>query len=83
MTQEQESLAREVIESLRPNLQADGGDVKIVSIDGNQVNVHLIGHCAGCPFRRQTLKGGIERILKEQVCQDIVVENVDVDENVD
>lgn len=77
MTKDQESLAREVMESLRPNLQADGGDVEIVSIDGNQVNVRLLGHCAGCPYHRQTLKGGIERILKEQVCQDIVVENVD------
>ena len=77
MTQDQETLAREVMESLRPNLQADGGDVEIVSIDGNQINVRLLGHCAGCPYHRQTLKGGIERILREQVCQDIVVENVD------
>ena len=77
MTQDQETLAREVMESLRPNLQADGGDVEIFSIDGNQINVRLLGHCAGCPYHRQTLKGGIERILREQVCQDIVVENVD------
>lgn len=75
MTNEQETKVKEVLESLRPNLQADGGDVELVDIQGNQVNVRLLGHCAGCPYHRQTLKGGIERILKEQVSQEIVVEN--------
>ncbi|MCQ2397329.1 MAG: NifU family protein [Lentisphaeria bacterium] len=75
MTQDQETLVKEVLESLRPNLQADGGDVELVSIAENLVTVRLLGHCAGCPYHQQTLKGGIERILKEQVCQDITVEN--------
>jgi Fe-S cluster biogenesis protein NfuA len=77
MTSEQKTKVKEVLESLRPNLQADGGDVELVGIQGSQVNVRLLGHCAGCPYHRQTLKGGIERILKEQVSQDIVVENAD------
>lgn len=77
MNKEQEANVKEVLESLRVNLQADGGDVELVEIKDNLVNVRLLGHCAGCPYHRQTLKGGIERILREKVCQDIVVENVD------
>ena len=77
MTQDQETQVKELLESLRINLQNDGGDMELVSIQDNLVTVRLLGHCAGCPYHRQTLKGGIERILKEQVSQDIVVENAD------
>ena len=75
MTKEQENQVKEVLESLRPNLQADGGDVELVSIQENQVVVRLLGHCSGCPYRRQTLKGGIERILREKVSPEITIES--------
>ncbi|MCQ2403243.1 MAG: NifU family protein [Lentisphaeria bacterium] len=77
MTQDQETQVKELLESLRVNLQNDGGDMELVSIQDNLVTVRLLGHCAGCPYHRQTLKGGIERILQEQVSKDIVVENAD------
>lgn len=55
------------LEKIRPYLQQDGGDVEFVDYtDENVVLVRLKGHCAGCPHAQQTVKGGIERILKEE-----------------
>lgn len=65
-----------VIEKIRPMLQADGGDVELVDVDGGLVKVRLQGACAGCPMSQMTLKNGIERILKEQVPEVETVENV-------
>jgi Fe-S cluster biogenesis protein NfuA len=52
---------------IRPALQADGGDVELVSVEGGLVKVRLKGSCAGCPVAQMTLKQGIERVLKEQI----------------
>lgn len=52
---------------IRPALVADGGDVKLVDVSEGVVKLKLTGACAGCPMATMTLKGGIERILKEQV----------------
>jgi len=52
---------------IRPALQADGGDVELVDVEGGVVKVALKGACAGCPVATMTLKQGIERILKEQI----------------
>lgn len=52
---------------IRPALLADGGDVKLVDVSEGVVKLKLTGACAGCPMATMTLKGGIERILKEQV----------------
>jgi Fe-S cluster biogenesis protein NfuA len=52
---------------IRPALQADGGDVELVGVDGGVVKVILKGACAGCPMSTMTLKQGIERILKEEI----------------
>ena len=58
----------EVIESIRPMLQNDGGDIELVGVDDdNTVRVRLQGACKGCPGAAQTLKMGVERILKEKV----------------
>ncbi len=56
-----------VLEQIRPHLQADGGDVKLVSVEDGIVKVQLQGACAGCPMSMMTLKNGIERILKQQI----------------
>lgn len=56
------------LDSVRPGLQADGGDVELVRIDdGGKVVVKLVGACGGCPMSQITLYQGIERILKMQV----------------
>ena len=56
-----------VLDSIRPALQADGGDVELVDIDGGVVKVRLLGACGGCPMATMTLKGGIEAALKERI----------------
>ena len=60
---------KEVIETIRPLLQADGGDIELVSIDAaeGKVFVRLQGACKGCPGAAMTLKMGVERHLKEKV----------------
>jgi Fe-S cluster biogenesis protein NfuA len=65
------------LESIRPGLQADGGDLKFVRIDENNVvYIQLVGACGGCPMSTITLKQGIERILKMQVPEVEAVEAV-------
>ncbi len=60
----------EVIDSIRPMLQNDGGDIELVSIEpDNTVKVRLQGACRGCPGAQMTLKMGVERLLKERVPQ--------------
>ncbi len=59
---------KEILEEIRPSLQADGGDLELVEItDDGIVKVRLTGACGTCPFSIMTLKGGIERILKKEV----------------
>jgi Fe-S cluster biogenesis protein NfuA len=57
-----------VLGTIRPRLQADGGDVELVDVsDEGIVSVRLAGACRGCPGAVMTLKMGIERILKQHV----------------
>ena len=57
-----------VLSEIRPSLKADGGDVELVDVTENGVvKVKLTGSCGGCPFALMTLKGGIERILKQEI----------------
>ena len=56
------------IDEIRPYLEADGGDIKVVSIDNkNIVNLELIGSCETCPMSPMTLKAGVEEAIKKQV----------------
>jgi Fe-S cluster biogenesis protein NfuA len=64
------------LEELRGMLQADGGDMELVSIVGKLVKLRLKGACGGCPHATMTIKNGIERILRESVDAEIVVERV-------
>ena len=54
----------EVIESVRPALQADCGDIELVDVDGTKIMVHLVGACAGCQMAGMTL-GGVQQQLME------------------
>lgn len=57
-----------VLELIRPCLQADGGDVRLVDVnEDGVVSVELQGACKGCPMSQMTLANGVERILKERV----------------
>ena len=56
------------IDEIRPYLIADGGDIKVVSIDNkNIVNLELLGSCETCPMSHMTLKAGVEEAIKKQV----------------
>jgi Fe-S cluster biogenesis protein NfuA len=59
---------QEVLQMIRPALQADGGDVELVDVtEDGVVSVKLTGACGSCPMSTMTLKMGIERTLKEKV----------------
>jgi Fe-S cluster biogenesis protein NfuA len=63
-----EQKVKDVIESVRPALQAHGGDIELVGTDNDKnVKVRLQGACQGCPGAAMTMKMGIERILKEKI----------------
>jgi Fe-S cluster biogenesis protein NfuA len=56
------------IDIVRPYLQADGGDIELVGLtDDLTVEVRLTGACNGCPFSVQTLKAGVEQVVKKEV----------------
>jgi Fe-S cluster biogenesis protein NfuA len=59
----------EVIQAIRPAIQADNGDIYLRAVDEQSgvVSVELIGACVSCPASTVTLKAGIERILKDRV----------------
>lgn len=58
----------EVLNAIRPSLQADGGDIELVEVtDDGVVRVQLQGACHGCPMSQITLSQGVERVLKDRV----------------
>ncbi len=68
MAQIQKEKVKKAIETVRPYLIADGGDVELVSINENGiVEVRLTGACVGCPMSQMTLRAGIERALMRDV----------------
>ncbi len=66
----------EAISTIRPMLQADGGDIELIDIVDGVVKVRLQGACAGCPMSQMTLKNGIEKVLIEKIPEIKSVENV-------
>ena len=73
MTLEQRVI--DAINQIRPSLQNDGGDIEFVSMEGKNINVKLLGACAGCPVSQATLKNGVEKYLRHTVDPELVVEN--------
>ena len=68
---------KEILDKIRPQLQADGGDVELIEVtDDGVVKVRLMGHCAGCMHAQQTLQFGIERALKQFIPEVKSVVNV-------
>ncbi len=71
-----EESIRAKLEELRGFLQADGGDMEVAEIDGTNVKLRLKGACGSCPHATMTIKQGIERVLREQIDETILVEQV-------
>lgn len=68
----------EVLNEVRPALEADGGNIELVDVDAETgiVKVKLVGACAGCPMSQMTLQMGVERLLKDRIPEVTKVENV-------
>lgn len=62
-----EEQIKEALNEIRPSLQADGGDVEYIGLEGDVVKVKLKGACNGCPMAQITLKNGIETLIKRKV----------------
>ena len=58
-----------VLEKIRPYIQSDGGDIALVSVDeaNGVVKVALSGACGSCPSSTATLKGGVERMIRQEI----------------
>lgn len=69
-----EEQVKERLDALRPMLQADGGDLAFVKMEGKTVTLKLVGHCGSCPYALLTLKEGIESTLKKEIDPEITVE---------
>ena len=65
-----------VLDTLRPYLMADGGNVELVELDGPIVRLRLQGACGSCPSSTMTLKMGIERKLRESIPEIAEVQQV-------
>ena len=58
----------DVLNRIKPSLQADGGDVELIEVgEDGVVKVRLMGACGSCPMSQMTLKMGIEKILKKEI----------------
>ena len=74
---ELEKKVRNVIEQVRPYLQADGGDIEFISLtEDNIVNVELRGACGSCPYSRLTLKNGVEEAMRRAIPEVKAVEAI-------
>lgn len=62
-----EERVRDVIDMIRPYIQGDGGDIELVAVQGDEVQVRLRGACAMCPHAAITLQMGVERNVRERV----------------
>jgi len=56
-----------VLARVRPFMQADGGDIELLEVEGNSADVRLTGMCAGCPSAHMTLYLGVETALREEM----------------
>ncbi len=71
-----EGRVQKAIQELRPNLQADGGDIELLGVEKGVVKVKLKGACAGCPMSSMTIQWGVERFLKKKIPEVVKVEAV-------
>ncbi len=66
-----------VIEQIRPYLEADGGNIRFVSLTEDYVvNVELLGACGSCPMSQMTLKSGVEQAMKKAIPEIKAVEAI-------
>jgi Fe-S cluster biogenesis protein NfuA len=78
-TEEIRDSVQKALDEIRPFLQSDGGDIKLVGIenDNTLVKVQLEGACVGCTVNQMTLKSGVEMTIKKYVPQIVKVINIE------
>ena len=64
------------IGEIRPQLQADGGNIELIDVKDGVITVKLLGACAGCPMSQMTLKMGVEQYLKTKIPEVKRVESI-------
>ncbi len=64
------------IDKVRPLIQADGGEVWLIRVEGATAYVQMLGACGGCPASNMTLKGAIEAVVSADVPEITAVEQV-------
>lgn len=67
---------QKAIAEIRPNLQADGGDIELVDVEDGTVKVKLKGACADCPMSSMTVKWGVENFLRKKIPEVTKVETI-------
>lgn len=67
---------QKAIEELRPQLQADGGDIELVGFEKGIVKVKMKGACVGCPMSAMTIQWGVENFLRKKIPEVVKVEAV-------
>lgn len=67
----------EALDTIRPFLVNDGGDIELIEVKDNKVFVKLIGNCNGCPMSFSTMKLGVENTVKQFVPEITEVINVE------
>jgi Fe-S cluster biogenesis protein NfuA len=74
MSSDIEKKVEEALNTIRPAIQMDGGDVELVNVENNVALVRLQGACVGCAMAQITLKQGVERAVRSAVPE---IERVD------
>ena len=77
MVDEMKEEVESVLDTLRPQLMQDGGNVELVDIDDGIVKLRLVGSCSSCSSSTMTLKMGIERALKKAIPMVRCIESVE------
>ncbi|SDE39923.1 NifU family protein [Riemerella columbipharyngis] len=67
----------EALESIRPFLNKDGGDIELIDVKDNNVYVRLLGNCSSCPISFSTMKLGVENTIREKVPEIAEIINVE------
>ncbi len=76
MVETLEKKVQAALDEIRPQIQADGGDIELVAVEKDTVKVRLVGHCAGCPMAAMTLKQGVEAYVRKKIPEIVKVEAV-------
>ncbi len=79
LTQDLFERVEKALETIRPYLEADGGNVRVIEIsDDYVVKLELLGACGTCPMSAMTLKAGVEEAIKKSVPEITRVEAINV-----